>query len=156
VPVVHGLLGPLAELGDLTAADIAAYHAELVAAGRASSTINKERAALNSWLRWLVEFEHIPALQAREALAVKLPRAEQAPREAPKALSKQQYDELARAAKAAIADDRLAGARDLAIVLVLGRRRPALWELGGLTRADLMAARNDANLRTLHVRHGKG
>ena len=149
-------LGPLAELGDLTAANIAAFHAELVAAGRASSTIKKERAALNSWLRWLVEFEHIPPLQARQALAVKLPRAEQAPREAPKALSEQQYDDLVRAAKAAIADDPLAGARDLAIVLVLGDAGLRCEELAGLTRADVMAARKGANLRTLHVRHGKG
>lgn len=57
-------LGPLAGPEDLTAARVAAYHVEL-ARGCASSTVKKERAALNSFLRWLVEFEHIPAAQAR-------------------------------------------------------------------------------------------
>ena len=109
--------------------------------GRASSTVKKERAALNTFLRWLVEFEHISALQARQALAVKLPRAEQAGREAPKALSSAQYDDLLRAAKAAIADDPLAGARDLAIVLVLGDAGLRCEELAGLQRARTSSPR---------------
>ena len=149
-------LGPLAGPEDLTAANVAAYHAELVRWGRASSTVKKERAALNTFLRWLVEFEHISALQARQALAVKLPRAQQAGREAPKALSSGQYDDLLRAAKAAIADDPLAGARDLAIVLVLGDGGLRCEELAGLQRVDFVAARKGAKLRALEVRHGKG
>ena len=149
-------LGPLAGPEDLTAANVAAYHAELVRSGRASSTVKKERAALNTFLRWLVEFEHISALQARHALAVKLPRAQQASREAPKALSSGQYDDLLRAAKAAIADDPLAGARDLAIVLVLGDAGLRCEELAGLQRMDFVAARKGAKLRALQVRHGKG
>jgi site-specific recombinase XerD len=149
-------LGPLAGPEDLTAANVAAYHAELVRSGRASSTVKKERAALNTFLRWLVEFEHISALQARQALAVKLPRAQQAAREAPKALSAGQYDDLLRAAKAAIADDALAGARDLAIVLVLGEAGLRCEELAGLRRDDFIAARKGAKLRALEVHHGKG
>jgi hypothetical protein len=47
-----------------------------LARGRPSSTVKKKRAALNSFLRWLVEFEHIPAAQARAVLAIKLPRTE--------------------------------------------------------------------------------
>jgi site-specific recombinase XerC len=125
-----------------------------VRSGRASSTVKKERAALNTFLRWLVEFEHISALQARHALAVKLPRAQQAGREAPKALSAGQYDDLLRAAKAAIADDPLAGARDLAIVLVLGDGGLRCDELAGLQRLDFVAARKGAKLRALEVRSG--
>ena len=98
----------------------------------------------------------ISALQARQALAVKLPRAEQAGREAPKALSSGQYSDLLRAAKAAIADDPLAGARDLAIVLVLGDGCLRCEELAGLQRVDFVAARKGAKLRALEVRHGKG
>ncbi len=44
-------LGPLAGAQDLTAASVARYHRELVK-GRASSTVKKERAAINSFLRW--------------------------------------------------------------------------------------------------------
>jgi site-specific recombinase XerD len=149
-------LGSLAGPEDLTAANVAAYHAELVRSGRASSTVKKERAALNTFLRWLVEFEHISTLQARQALAVKLPRAQQAGREAPKALSSAQYGDLLRAAKAAIAGDALAGARDLAIVLVLGDAGLRCEELAGLRRVDFVATRKGAKLRALEVRHGKG
>lgn len=149
-------LGPFAGPEDLTAASVAAYHAQLVRSGRASTTVKKERAALNTFLRWLVEFEHISAQQARHALAVKLPRAEQARREPAKALSTQQYEDLVRAAKAAIADDPLAGARDLAAVLVVGDAGLRCEELAGLQRADFAAARKGAKLRALDVRHGKG
>ena len=118
--------------------------------GRASATVKKERAALNSFLRWLVEFEHISALQARQALAVKLPRAEQGRAASARRISaRQHYDDLIRAAKAAIADDPLAGARDLAIVLVLGDAGLRCEELAGLERRDVQAARKGAKLRTL-------
>ena len=68
-------LGPLAGPEDLTAANIAAYHAHLVAGGRSSATVRKDRAALNSLLRWLAEHELLPAGQAREALAAPAARA---------------------------------------------------------------------------------
>ena len=51
---------------------------------------------------------------------MRLPKARRTTREAPKALSAGQYERLVREAKARIADDRVAGTRDLAIVLVLG------------------------------------
>lgn len=46
-------LGPLAGPEDLTAANVARYHAHLVAGGRSSATVKKDRAALNTFLRWL-------------------------------------------------------------------------------------------------------
>ena len=149
-------LGPLAGPEDLTAANIAAYHAHLVAGGRSSATVRKDRAALNSLLRWLAEHELLPAAQAREALAVRLPRARQATREAPRALSAGQYERLVREAKARIADDALVGRRDLAIVLVLGDAGLRCEELATLQRRDFLPARKGAQLRVLDVRHGKG
>jgi site-specific recombinase XerC len=149
-------LGPQAGPEHLSARNVAAYHAHLVAAGRASATVKKDRAALNSWLRWLVEHDRIPAAQAREALAVRLPRAEQTEREPPMALSAAQYERLLREAKARIADDPLAGSRDLALVLVLGDAGLRCEELARLERRDFLPARKGAHLRALDVRHGKG
>ena len=149
-------LGPLAGPEELTAASIAAYHAHLVAGGRSSATVRKDRAALNSLLRWLGEHELLPARQAREALAVRLPRARRTTRETPKALSAGHYERLVREAKARIADDPLAGTRDLAIVLVLGDAGLRCEELAALQRRDFLPARRGAKLRALEVRHGKG
>jgi len=87
-------LGPLPGPEDLTAANLARYHAHLVAGGRSSATVKKDRAALNSFLRWLADHDHVSARQTREALAVRLPRAQRAERDAPKALSAEQYDRL--------------------------------------------------------------
>jgi site-specific recombinase XerD len=149
-------LGALAGPEDLTAANVARYHAHLVAGGRSSATVKKDRAALNSFLRWLAEHERVPAAQVREALAVRLPRAECSERELPKALGLAQYERLIREAKARIADDPLAGARDLAIVLVLGDAGLRCEELAELERRDFLPARKGAQLRALDVRHGKG
>ena len=149
-------LGPLAGPEDLTAANIAAYHAHLVAGGRSSATVRKDRAALNSLLRWLADHELLPAGQAREALAVRLPRARRTARAAPKALSAGQYERLVREGKARIADDSVAGRRDLAIVLVLGETGLRCEELAALERRDFLPARQGARLRVLDVRHGKG
>lgn len=149
-------LGPLAGPEDLTAANVARYHAHLVAGGRSSATVKKDRAALNTFLRWLVEHDRVPIAQVREALAVRLPRAERTERETPKALSAAQYDRLLREAKAMIADDPLAGARDHAIVLVLGDAGLRCEELANLQRRDFLPARKGAKLRALDVRHGKG
>jgi site-specific recombinase XerD len=149
-------LGPQAGPEDLTAANVARYHTHLMGAERASATVKKDRAALNSWLRWLVEHERIPAAQARAALAVRLPRAEQSDREPPKALSAAQYARLVREAKTRIDDDPLVGRRDLAIVLVLGDAGLRCEELARLERRDFLPARRGARLRALDVRHGKG
>src|SRR3954447_21980072 len=149
-------LGPLAGPEALTAANVARYHAQLVAGGRSSATVRKDRAALNSFLRWLVAHDRLPAAQVRDALGIRLPRAQRAEREAPKALTAGQYERLLREAKARIADDPLAGARDLAIVRVLGDAGLRCEELARLQRRDFLPARQDAQLRTLDVRHGKG
>ena len=71
-------LGPHAGPEDLSAANVSRYHAHLVAGARSSATVKKDRAALNSFLRWLAEHEHVPAAQVRDALAVRLPRAQSA------------------------------------------------------------------------------
>ena len=149
-------LGPLAGPEDLTAANMAAYHAHLVAGGRSSATVRKDRAALNGLLRWLSDHELLSAAQAREALAVRLPKARRTTREAPKALSAGQYERLVREAKARVADDPLAGTRNLAIVLVLGDGGLRCEELATLERRDFLPARKGAKLRVLDVRHGKG
>ena len=150
-------LGPLAGPEDLTAANVSRYHAWLVGGARSSATVKKDRAALNSFLRWLAEHEHVAAAQVRDALAVRLPRAQSAEqREIPNALSQGQYERLVREAKARIADDALAGTRDLAIVLVLGDAGLRCEELARLNRQDFLAARKSAQLRALNVRHGKG
>jgi len=150
-------LGPMAGPADLTAANVAAYHAHLVGRRRSSATVKKERAALNTFLRWLVEHEELPARQAREALSVRLPRARAAEqREIPKHLSAEQYEGLIGQALAAIAKDLLAGARDVAIVLVLGDAGLRCAELQLLERRDFLAVRAGAHLRALAVRHGKG
>ena len=141
---------------DLTAANVARYHAHLVAGGRSTATVKKDRAAVNSFLRWLVEHDRLPAAQVREALAVKLPRAQRTEPEVPKALSAGQYERLLREAKARIADDPLAGARDLAIVLVLGDAGLRCEELAHLQRRDFLPVRRGAQLRALDIRHGKG
>jgi site-specific recombinase XerD len=149
-------LGPLAGPEDLTAAAVSRYHAWLVAGGRSSATVKKDRAALNSFLRWLAAHDKVPAAQAREALAVRLPRAQRADRETPKALDEAQYERLLREAKARIADDTLRGVRDHAIVLVLGDAGLRCEELSHLQVRDFRAAREGAQLRALDVRHGKG
>jgi site-specific recombinase XerD len=149
-------LGPLPGPEDLTAAAVARYHTHLVAGGRSTATVKKDRAALNSFLRWLAAHDHVPAAQVRDALAVRLPRAERSEPEPPKALTGPQYDRLLREAKARIADDPLAGARDHAIALVLGDGGLRCEELAGLDRRDFLPARKGAKLRALDVRHGKG
>jgi site-specific recombinase XerD len=149
-------LGPNAGPGDLTAANVSRYHAQLAAAGLSTATIKKDRAAINSLLRWCAEHDELPARQARQALAVRLLRAQRSVREDPRALTAGQYGRLLREAKARIADDPLAGARDLALVLVLGDAGLRCEELAALDRRDFLPARQGAKLRALDVRHGKG
>lgn len=127
---------------------MARYRAHLVAGGRSSAAVKKDRAALNTLLRWLAEHERVPAAQAREALAVTLPRTERTERERPKSLSAARYERLIRGAKARIADDPLAGARNIAIVLALGDAGLRCEELAHLERRDFLPARKGAQLRT--------
>src|SRR5438034_1332896 len=84
------------------------------------------------------------------------PPAERAAPEPPKALTGPQYDRLLREAKARIPDDPPAGARDHAIVLVLGDGGLRCEELAQLQRRDFLPARKGAKVRALDVRHGKG
>jgi integrase/recombinase XerC len=149
-------LGPHAGPHDLTAGNVSRYHAQLAAAGLSTATIKKDRAAINSLLRWCAEHDQLPGGQARQALAVRLPRAQRSEREAPRALTERQYERLIREAKARLADDPLAGARDLALVLVLGDAGLRCEELAALDRLDFLPARRGARLRALDVRHAKG
>lgn len=149
-------LGPAAAPEDLTAANISRYHQQLIAAGLSTATVKKDRAAINSLLRWCAEHDLLPAQQARHALAVGLPRARRAVRDDPRALATGQYERLIREAQARLTVDAVAGARDLAIVLVLGDAGLRCEELAGLDRRDFLPARSGAKRRALDVRHGKG
>ena len=149
-------LGPQAGPQDLTASNVSRYHAQLGAAGLSTATIKKDRAAINSLLRWCAEHDELPARQVRQALGVRLPRAQRSVREDPRALSASQYERLLGEAKARIADNPLAGIRDLAIVLVLGDAGLRCEELAAVDRLDFLPARRGAKLRALDIRHGKG
>jgi Phage integrase, N-terminal SAM-like domain len=109
-------LGPLLGPADLTAANVARYHAHLVAGGRSSATVKKDRAALNSFPRWLGARARArrpgPGGVGRPAAA----RGER-PAGAAQGTEREQYERLLREAKARMADDPVAGAPDLAIVL---------------------------------------
>lgn len=154
-------LGPDAGVEALTVHTMAAYQSELAApdaAGRrrASSTVRKHRAALNSLLGWAAEHGALERRQAELARSVRLPRAGTEAREAPSALSDAQYARLVAVVTAELARDRLLGTRDLAIVRTLGDAGLRCSELAGLERRDFLAARQGAETRVLHVRFGKG
>jgi len=67
---LHQQLCRSAEPGDLTLSSIAAYQRHLVAGERSAATVRKERAALNSLLRWAKTHELISSRQANLALSV--------------------------------------------------------------------------------------
>ena len=118
-------LGPEAGPQALTLATMAAYQAHLAdpdADGRrrSSATVRKDRAALNSLLRWAGEHGVLERRQAELARSVRLPKARAQGREAPKALSDELYERLVAVVAAQLDRDRLMGSRDLAIVRVLG------------------------------------
>lgn len=154
-------LGPDAGVEALTVHTMAAYQAHLAAPDadgrrRASSTVRKHRAALNSLLGWAAEHGDLERRQAELARSVRLPRAGTEAREAPSALSDREYGRLVAVVTAELARDRLLGARDLAIVRTLGDAGLRCGELAGLERRDFLAARHGADVRVLHVRLGKG
>ena len=156
-----GWLGPQASLETLTLATMAAYQAHLAAPAadgrrRSSATVRKDRAALNSLLRWAGEHGVLERRQAELARSVRLPKARAQGREAPKALSDELYERLVAVVAARLDRDRLMGARDLAIVRVLGDAGLRCEELTALERRDFLPARHGARLRVLHVRFGKG
>lgn len=149
-------VGSTAGPGDLSIGQIAAYEAELRAAGLSDATIRKDRSALNRMVRFLAEHELIDRQQARLALARKLPRQPRGERERPKCLDDVAYRRLLTEAEAAITHHQLQGWRDLAIVRVLGDAGLRCEELVSLQRRDFKAKRKGARLRALQVRRGKG
>lgn len=145
-----------AEPGDLTLASIAAYQRQLAAGERSPATVRKERAALNSLLRWAKSHELIGAQQANLALSVALPAHRPSAPDIPLFLADEQYERLILAVTAARAKPgQLVALRDLAIVLVLGDAGLRREELCELDRSDFLARRQGARLRALHVT-GKG
>jgi integrase/recombinase XerD len=151
-------LGPDAGPEDLTLGAVSAYQRELHGREPALSpaTVRKDRAAINSFVRFCVEQRLVPARQGELALAVRLPGRRGGEREAPKALSDDHYRRTVAEAKAAVVDDALRGQRDLAIVLVLGDAGLRCEELCRLERRDFLPARAGARRRRLDVRYGKG
>jgi len=145
-----------AEPGDLTLASIAAYQRHLATGGRSPATVRKERAALNSLLRWAKAHELISRQQANLALSVALPAHQPGDPESPLFLTDEQYERVILAATAARAQPgQLVALRDLAIILVLGDAGLRREELCGLERSDFLARRQGSRLRALHVT-GKG
>jgi len=145
-----------AEPADLTLASIAAYQRHLTAGRRSPATVRKERAALNSLLRWAKTHELISSQQANLALSVSLPAHHAAPPETPLFLADEQYERLILAVTAARAQPgQLVALRDLAIILVLGDAGLRREELCALDRSNFLARRQGSRLRALHVT-GKG
>ena len=145
-----------AEPGDLTLASIAAYQRHLAAGERSPATVRKERAALNSLLRWAKSHELISSQQANLALSVALPAHTPSAPDTPLFLADEQYERLILAVTAARAKPgQLVALRDLAIVLVLGDAGLRREELCGLDRCHFLARRKGSLLRALHVT-GKG
>jgi integrase len=146
-----------AEPSDLTLSSIAAYQRHLAdGCDRSPATVRKERAALNTMLRWAKRQELIEPQQANLALSVALPASRPAERETPAFLSDEEYERLIMAATAARAKPgRLAALRDLAIILVLGDAGLRREEVCALDRQDFLPRRKGAKLSRLHV-HGKG
>jgi site-specific recombinase XerD len=154
-------LGPGASAQDLTADAVSRYHAFLVQSReprRSDRTIKKDRAALNSFIRWCQDQELIDPRQAKLALSVKLPKGESDEDDdgPPKALSPRHVQRMLAAAKARVADDELKGRRDVAILVTLLDAGLRAEELAFLDRRDFLPARDGARKRSLNVRFGKG
>lgn len=140
----------------LTLRAIGEYEEALRARGRSEATIRKDRAAINSFVRFLVEHDLVDRQQARLAQARKLPAAPSGERERPKCLDDGALARLMTAAEASVARDPLQGWRDVAIVRVLADAGPRCEELLDLERRDFLPKRKGARLRAIQIRHGKG
>ena len=132
------------------------YHAHLVAGGRSTATVKKDRAALNTFLRWLVEHDHVPAARS----ARRSPSGCRAP------------SARARAAQGAVAPASTTGCCARPRRGSPTTRSPARATSRScscsatpacaarsspqLERRDFLPARKGAQLRALDVRHGKG
>jgi integrase/recombinase XerC len=151
-------LGPDAGPEALTLRAVSAYHEHLADpdAKRSMKTIKKDRSALNSFIRWCAEHDLVPSAQAKLALSVGLPDVTETDRDIPRALTPRQYQLLIDVAKARKTEDKVRGARDLAIVLVLGDGGLRAEELGKVERRDIIPSRQGANQRVIEIRYGKG
>jgi site-specific recombinase XerD len=148
--------GPLVGPEQLTLEELAAYQREL-GETRSPFTVAKERSALNSFVRFLVERDQLDERQARLALAVQPPRPKgEDARRTIEALTAAQYDRLVGQAERLAAREPLVGWRDTAVLRVLGECGLRAEELVWLKRLDLRPVRRGARKRELHVRRGKG
>jgi site-specific recombinase XerD len=148
--------GPAVGPEVLTLDELAAYQREL-ALERSPFTVRKERAALNSFLRFLLEQELVDQRQGRLALAVQGPRPKDVDGRRPiAALTERQYERLVGEGERVAAREPLLGWRDVAIVRLLGECGLRAEELTRLERCDLRPVRRGARRRELHIRHGKG
>ncbi|MFZ0042570.1 MAG: tyrosine-type recombinase/integrase [Solirubrobacteraceae bacterium] len=149
--------GPRVGPEQITVEGLAAYQQQLRGAGASEFTVRKDRAAINTFIRWLVDHEQLDAGQARLALSVQSPRPSDADaRRAIIALTVAEYERLLTQAHAQVATDPLLGWRDVAIIRTLGECGLRAEELCYLERRDYRPTRKGADKRELHVRHGKG
>jgi integrase/recombinase XerD len=149
--------GPRAGPDAITVAALAAYQQQLRDAGASELTVRKDRAAINTFIRWLVDHDRLDARQARLALSVQSPRrSDQDARRPIIALTVQEYERLLTHAHAEVAGDPLLGWRDVAIIRTLGECGLRAEELCQLQRRDYRPTRKGARKRELHVRNGKG
>lgn len=136
---------------------LAAYQQQLRDAGASEFTVRKDRAAINTFIRWLVDHDQLDARQARLALSVQSPRpSDEDARRAIIALTVDEYERLLTHAHAQVATDPLLGWRDVAMIRTLGECGLRAEELCQLERRDYRPTRKGADKRELHIRHGKG
>jgi site-specific recombinase XerD len=141
----------------ITVSELAAYQQQLRAGGVSEFTVRKDRAAINTFIRWLVEQEQLDPRQARLALSVESPRpSDEHARRSIVALGVVEYERLLAHAEREVADDPLLGRRDVAIVRTLGECGLRAEELFQLERRDYRPTRKGARKRELHIRYGKG
>ncbi|MFZ0088809.1 MAG: tyrosine-type recombinase/integrase [Solirubrobacteraceae bacterium] len=149
--------GPRVAPGQITVEAVAAYQQQLRDMGASEFTVRKDRAAINTFIRWLVDQDQLDARQARLALSVQSPRpSDQDARREIIALSVEEYERLLTQAHAQVAADPLLGWRDVAIIRTLGECGLRAEELCQLERRDYRPTRKGADKRELHIRHGKG
>lgn len=136
--------------------------------GLSLATQRKNRAAINSLLRWAASQDLISGEQVRLVRSVGLPKVTHE-RKRPEWLDEREMRRLFNAALAAAAETRggdpaevrtgprrIAGVRDLAMVHVLLYCSLRCEELLSLDVADYERPRKDSALREIHVRSGKG
>jgi site-specific recombinase XerD len=120
----------------ITVSELATYQQQLRAGGVSEFTLRKDRAAINTFIRWLVEHDQPDARQARPALSVQPPRpSDEGARRPIVALTVPEYEHLLAHAEREVAHHPLLGWRDVAIVRTLGERGLRAEELCCFARA---------------------